>query len=89
MPTLDPSCAARAASWAPEQSGLPPLRVASLSNKADRELSVETRRVAEALVDEHGQLPERMAAKPREELTRGWLRRVGAGDVLAEDELDG
>ncbi|MFN8623939.1 MAG: ATP-dependent DNA helicase RecG [Chloroflexota bacterium] len=71
-----------------EQSGLPPLRVASLSNKADRELSVETRRVAEALVDEHGQLPERMAAF-REELTRGWLRRVGAGDVLAEDELDG
>jgi len=71
-----------------EQSGLPPLRVAQLGKPADRALSVETRRVAERLVDAAGRLPERMAAF-QWELTHGWLARVGAGDVLAEDELDG
>jgi ATP-dependent DNA helicase RecG len=70
------------------QSGLPPLRVADLGNRAHRALSLEARRVAETLLDAQGRLPETMAAFTRE-LQRGWLQRVGAGDVLEGGELDG
>jgi ATP-dependent DNA helicase RecG len=64
------------------QSGLPPLRIASLQKPSHRALSVEARRHAEALLDERGRLPA-AAALLEEQLTRGWLRRVGAGEVLA------
>jgi ATP-dependent DNA helicase RecG len=70
------------------QSGLPPLRVADLGNRAHRSLSLDARRLAESLLDAQGRLPERMAAFTHE-LQRGWLQRVGAGDVLEGSELDG
>ena len=70
-----------------QQSGLPPLRVASLGKPAHRALSGEARRHAEGLLDAAGQLRPGLADL-EVELTRGWLRRVGAGDVLGEDELD-
>jgi ATP-dependent DNA helicase RecG len=63
------------------QSGLPPLRVAQLITRADIERSLRARTVAERLVDDTGRLApgtERLAA----ELERGWLARVGAGEVL-------
>jgi RecG-like helicase len=64
------------------QSGLPPLRVASLNKPGHRALSVEARRLAEALLDDRGRLPPSAAALERQ-LTHGWLRRVGAGEVLS------
>jgi ATP-dependent DNA helicase RecG len=68
------------------QSGLPPLRVASLAIARHREMTHIARERAEALVDAGGRL--RGEAFERE-LTRGWLARIGAGDVLREDEVDG
>jgi ATP-dependent DNA helicase RecG len=65
------------------QSGLPTLRIASLRNKEDRDRAVRARELAEALVDAEGALRpgnEALAA----ELKRGWLARVGAGEVMAE-----
>jgi ATP-dependent DNA helicase RecG len=65
------------------QSGLPTLRIASLRNKEDREMAARAREVAERLVDADGALRpgnETLAV----ELQRGWLARVGAGEVLAE-----
>ena len=62
------------------QSGLPTLRIASLE---DREMAARAREVAERLVDADGALrpgSEALAV----ELQRGWLARVGAGEVLAE-----
>jgi ATP-dependent DNA helicase RecG len=70
-----------------QQSGLPPLRVASLSRKEHRDLSREARVHAERLVDDAGRLRPGHDALELE-LTRGWLARVGAGDVLAPAELD-
>jgi ATP-dependent DNA helicase RecG len=64
------------------QSGLPPLRVASLRSEAHRALSVEARRIAERLLDENGRLPP-SAARLEHELTVGWLKRVGAGEVIS------
>jgi len=66
------------------QSGLPPLRVASLMRPEHRELSVAARRLAEELLDEHGHVAPRHAALEHE-VTAGWLRRVGAGEVVAAD----
>jgi ATP-dependent DNA helicase RecG len=66
------------------QSGLPPLRVASLSNPAHRAVSVAARRLAEGLLDDAGRLPAEYSALERE-LTFGWLRRVGAGEVVGAD----
>jgi ATP-dependent DNA helicase RecG len=63
------------------QSGLPPLRVASLRDPAHRQMSIAAREVAERLLDEAGRLPPSAAALERE-LTRGWLARVGAGEVI-------
>jgi ATP-dependent DNA helicase RecG len=71
-----------------QQSGLPPLRVASLADRTHRALSIEARRHAEAFLDGDGRLGARYADLERE-LHAGWLRRVGAGDVLDEEELDG
>jgi ATP-dependent DNA helicase RecG len=65
------------------QSGLPTLRIASLRNKEDRERAARAREVAERIVDESGALRpgnEALAV----ELQRGWLARVGAGEVLAD-----
>jgi ATP-dependent DNA helicase RecG len=67
------------------QSGLPPLRVASLGSRKDIARSIRAREVAERLVDESGRLvpgTERLAA----ELEHGWLARVGAGEVLVAGE---
>ena len=66
------------------QSGLPPLRVASLNRVEHRALSARARDLAERLLDDSGSLPQDYAALERE-ITSGWLRRVGAGEVLHED----
>jgi ATP-dependent DNA helicase RecG len=66
------------------QSGLPPLRVASLNRASHRELSVRARELAESLLDAAGRLPASHAALEHE-VSHGWLERVGAGDVLAQD----
>ncbi|MEA2678017.1 MAG: ATP-dependent helicase RecG [Chloroflexota bacterium] len=66
------------------QSGMPPLRVASLSGKANQELSLQARTIAERIVDAGGRLPPEYAALEHE-LTVGWLARVGAGEVLTQD----
>jgi ATP-dependent DNA helicase RecG len=70
------------------QSGMPPLRVARLSDARHRESSLVARQHADRLVGPDGRLVpghERL----EHELTTGWLARIGAGDVLAADELDG
>jgi ATP-dependent DNA helicase RecG len=66
------------------QSGLPPLRVASLQRASHRELSLKAREVAERLLDDDGRLPPSLAAL-QAEMTTGWLKRVGAGEALAQD----
>ena len=43
---------------------------------------------AEGLLDAAGHMGPELAGFERE-LSTGWLRRVGAGDVVAQDELDG
>jgi ATP-dependent DNA helicase RecG len=64
------------------QSGLPPLRVASLGRARHRRLSASARAVAEELLDDEGRLPAHHA-RLEDELSHGWLRRVGAGEVLS------
>ena len=64
------------------QSGLPPLRIATLADPDDQRRSVRARGVAEALVDEAGILRPGHEALAHE-MTAGWLRRVGAGEALA------
>jgi ATP-dependent DNA helicase RecG len=64
------------------QSGLPPMRIASLGRADHREMSVQARAVAEAVLDDDGRLPARYAALERE-ISSGWLRRIGAGEVVA------
>jgi ATP-dependent DNA helicase RecG len=66
------------------QSGLPPLRVASLTRPSDQQMSLRARSVAEDIVSPDGRL------KPghedlQHEITTGWLKRVGAGEVLEVD----
>ncbi len=65
------------------QSGLPPLRVASLMRPEHRRLSLAARSLAEQILDEHGRVG---SDYPRleHELRHGWLERVGAGDVVAD-----
>jgi ATP-dependent DNA helicase RecG len=61
------------------QSGLPRLRVATLTRGDHRALAAAARRHAEGLVDERGRL--RSAAGPMaHEMTSGWLARVFAGE---------
>jgi ATP-dependent DNA helicase RecG len=70
------------------QSGLPPFRVARLQRPEDRAVSLIARRLAEEVVAADGTLQpgyELLA----DELEAGWLRRVGAGEVLAGDDLEG
>ncbi len=61
------------------QSGLPRLRVATLTNPEHRELAALARRHAEALLDDDGRLRAGLPDLARE-LTSGWLARVFAGD---------
>jgi len=61
------------------QSGLPRLRVATLTNQRHRELAAEARADAERLLDATGRVPAAEAALERE-LVTGWLRHVYAGD---------
>ena len=60
------------------QSGLPRLRVATLTSLEHRELATRARDWAERLLDERG----RLVADPEldRELSRGWLTRVHDGD---------
>jgi ATP-dependent DNA helicase RecG len=69
------------------QSGLPPLRVARLQDRRDRERSVHARAIAERLVRRDGTLEPGSEALARE-LASGWLAQVGAGEVLAQVRLD-
>jgi ATP-dependent DNA helicase RecG len=65
------------------QSGLPPLRVATLGRADHRALSVAARAVAETMVGEDGRLlPRADLAAFREQLEHGWLARVGSGEAL-------
>jgi ATP-dependent DNA helicase RecG len=63
------------------QSGLPPLRVASLTRRDHQALSAQVRSIAEELIDESGRLVDGHEDLARE-LSTGWLARVGAGEVL-------
>jgi ATP-dependent DNA helicase RecG len=65
------------------QSGLPTLRIASLREPRDRDRAARAREVAETLVDDAGALRPGNEALAIE-LERGWLARVGAGEVLAD-----
>jgi ATP-dependent DNA helicase RecG len=67
------------------QSGLPALRVASLTRPDHRKLAVRAREHAERLLDDEGRLdPGRPDLEPlAAELTRGWLRRLAAADPEA------
>jgi ATP-dependent DNA helicase RecG len=65
------------------QSGLPTLRIASLRNKEDRERAARARQLAEELLDADGALLPGYEALASE-LQRGWLTRVGTGEVLAD-----
>jgi len=61
------------------QSGLPRLRVASLQRDDHRELAVDARAAAEAMLDETGAL--RPGMEPlRRELSEGWLARVAQAE---------
>jgi ATP-dependent DNA helicase RecG len=64
------------------QSGLPGLRVASLTRQDHRELAVQARAAAERLLDDEGALdPARDDLQPlARELRSGWLRRLVAAD---------
>jgi ATP-dependent DNA helicase RecG len=66
------------------QSGLPPFRVARLSRPEHRQLSARAREIAEQIVDEQGRLPPEYKALEHE-VSDGWLKRVGAGEVLTQD----
>jgi ATP-dependent DNA helicase RecG len=61
------------------QSGLPRLRVASLQNREHVALARQAREHAEALLDPAGRLPAD-AGPLLNELERGWLARVWAGE---------
>jgi ATP-dependent DNA helicase RecG len=60
------------------QSGLPRLRVATLSSPQHRELATTARDWAERLLDDRGRLVDAPALD--RELAEGWLRRVHSGD---------
>jgi len=66
------------------QSGLPPLRVASLTKPSDQLMSLRARAVADKIVDHDGRLQAGYEDLQRE-ITSGWLERVGAGEVLEVD----
>ena len=61
------------------QTGLPALRVATLTKQEHRALAARARKHAEVLLDERGAFKPGLEAL-QEELARGWLQRVYAGD---------
>ena len=65
------------------QSGLPRLRLASLTKLDHQELAVRCRTLAEAMLDEAGELRAGFAALGVE-LTAGWLAEVAAGEGSSE-----
>jgi RecG-like helicase len=69
------------------QSGLPRMRLASLTNEVDRELAVHCRALAEGLVDEHGRLRPAYEALGHQ-LDDGWLADIASGEG-ADDEAIG
>jgi ATP-dependent DNA helicase RecG len=63
------------------QSGLPGLRVASLTRSDHRELAVRARAAAERVISDWAQDPQRSRADPlTHELASGWLRHLVAAD---------
>jgi ATP-dependent DNA helicase RecG len=70
------------------QSGLPPLRVASLAGPEDRTLAALARAEAQRLVDPEGRLVDE-AAGLGAEIEHGWLAQVGAGEALAPAPIPG
>jgi ATP-dependent DNA helicase RecG len=63
------------------QSGLPGLRVASLTRSDHRELAVRARAAAERVIADWAQDPQRSRADPlTHELASGWLRHLVAAD---------
>ena len=70
------------------QSGLPRLRVASLQEASHRELAIQARSRAEALLDARGVLIDGVDAL-RHELDAGWLRRISAGEASDDSDDDG
>ncbi len=68
------------------QSGLPRMRLASLSNEEDRQLAVRCRELAEGMVDPHGALEPRWASF-EQTLTHGWLAEVAAGEGADEESI--
>ena len=71
-PRWTSSSAARASCSGSSQSGLPPLRVASLQTAEHRELATRARRAAEPLVDEDGGCPTRTPRSSARCPTAGW-----------------
>ncbi len=69
-----------------DQSGLPRMRVASLTRAGDRELALRCRELAEAMVDERGALRPGYEAFERE-LRLGWLRQIAAAEGLDEEAV--
>jgi len=68
------------------QSGLPRLRLASLKSKADQELAVACRALAEEILDEEGRLPPEHHRLARE-LEHGWLREIAAGEGASAESV--
>jgi ATP-dependent DNA helicase RecG len=68
------------------QSGLPRLRLASLTRSEDQSLAVECRALAETMLDADGRLLPGYAAFAAE-LSGGWLAAVAAGDGAADEAV--
>ena len=68
------------------QSGLPRMRLASLTSDEDRELAVRCRELAEQIVDPHGRLDPRLTDLQRA-LTQGWLAEIAAGEGRDEESI--
>ncbi len=68
------------------QSGLPPLRVASLSRASDQHMSRRARELADRIVSPDGRLSAEFSDL-QHELTSGWLESVGAGEVLEVEDV--
>jgi RecG-like helicase len=68
------------------QSGLPRMRLASLSNEEDRQLAVRCRELAEEMVDPHGRLDPRYAAFEAA-MRDGWLADIARGEGAEEEAI--
>ena len=68
------------------QSGLPRMRLASLTHEQDRELAVRCRQLAEEVLDEHGRLRPGLEGLERA-LETGWLRDIAAGEGMDEEAV--